>query len=277
VDPSISRVHARIIVRPDGTVLAEDVGSANGVSINGKRVKVWQLAGGDRLKFGNVEFLVEIPSANTQETMAGSGLYRLARRVGQNLPWVVATACAVVVLVLLAVFVPDHLRKEPKAAAPEVAPAAVETVAAQAPAADPVARAPGGEAAAPAAPDRLATARKALSDGKIDDAAREVATVIGGDPANAAAVQLLNRIEAERAAGRAVAEADQAVAAKRFEDAVASLLRVPPDSVYREQTKGWLVRLIPEIDRLGKKACSSGKTVDCVRLKALAGKIEKAL
>lgn len=261
VDPSISRMHARIIARPDSTVLVEDMGSANGVSVNGKRVKVWQLSSGDKVRFGNVEFLVEIPSASTQETST-RGIRDAFDRIGRNLPWIVAVVCVVVVLVLLVIFVPSYLKKEsPVPETPEVTMSEPEP-----------AKAPVDNTA-----ELLATARKALSEGDIEDAAQAVATVLKNDPVNAEAIRLTYRIENEREASKALKDADQAVAGKRYEEAVISLLKVPKDSVYFEQAKGWMIRLLPELQRMRKKACASGKTVDCVRFKAHIGKMEKTI
>ena len=111
----------------------------------------------------------------------------------------------------------------------------------------------------------------------IEEAANEVGAVLAADPANLGAVQLMNRLEMERAAGRAASDADAAVANHRFEDAVAALLKVPADSVFHEQSARWLARLQPEIEKLRKKACRPGQSIDCIRLKALAAKLERAL
>jgi pSer/pThr/pTyr-binding forkhead associated (FHA) protein len=54
IDSSVSRVHAKIVVRDDGS---------NGTFINGKPVTTGALEHGDRVKFGNVEFEVERPGA----------------------------------------------------------------------------------------------------------------------------------------------------------------------------------------------------------------------
>lgn len=285
VDPSISRVHARVLVRADGTVLVEDVGSANGVTVNGRRVKVWQIAGGDKLRFGNVEFLVEIPTGNTVETPQVSGLFRrVGRKVASNLPWVVAAVCAVTVVVLLAVFVPDYVGRD--RTTPQAAPVAAEPAAGEHPAAPPgsppppepaVAPAAGAPAAAPVGTDRLAAARKLLADAKVEDAAREVAMALAADPTSLEAIRLSNRVDVERSAAKAVTDADRAVTSRRFDDAAAALLRVPTESVFHEQAKAWLTRLQPELDKLRRRACRSETAVDCVRLKALVAKVQKTL
>lgn len=52
-DPSVSRRHARIS-RTDGQWTVEDLGSTNGLQVNGKPVGRAQLRDGDRLDFGSV-------------------------------------------------------------------------------------------------------------------------------------------------------------------------------------------------------------------------------
>jgi pSer/pThr/pTyr-binding forkhead associated (FHA) protein len=56
-DPLISRLHARLIVRPDGYVILEDLHSSNGVFINGCKIArpLVPLHEGDRLLVGTTE------------------------------------------------------------------------------------------------------------------------------------------------------------------------------------------------------------------------------
>jgi len=56
-DNSLSRGHATIIVTLRG-ITVEDLGSSNGTFVNGTRIQSQQLAAGDLVRFGNVEFLV---------------------------------------------------------------------------------------------------------------------------------------------------------------------------------------------------------------------------
>jgi pSer/pThr/pTyr-binding forkhead associated (FHA) protein len=52
-DTSVSRVHAEIVLRPDGAVVIRDHQSRNGTFINGERVAGDRtVAPGDRLKLG---------------------------------------------------------------------------------------------------------------------------------------------------------------------------------------------------------------------------------
>ncbi|HVM19549.1 MAG TPA: FHA domain-containing protein, partial [Egibacteraceae bacterium] len=55
-DPSVSRRHARI-QRRAGTWTIEDLGSTNGLKVNGERVQQADLADGDRLQLGSVQLL----------------------------------------------------------------------------------------------------------------------------------------------------------------------------------------------------------------------------
>ncbi|GAA2180822.1 DUF3662 and FHA domain-containing protein [Brooklawnia cerclae] len=64
-DPGISRLHARVVVRPhsdgDVTVTIEDLGSTNGVIVNGQRVTRTELDDGARIEIGSTRMLVHSP------------------------------------------------------------------------------------------------------------------------------------------------------------------------------------------------------------------------
>ena len=63
IDPSVSRIHAKITVERSGSLTLEDLKSSNGTFVNDDRVDVATLNHRDILRFGNVEFLVEVPDA----------------------------------------------------------------------------------------------------------------------------------------------------------------------------------------------------------------------
>lgn len=65
IHPSISRKHCRVDRRPDGSVLVSDLGSSNGVVLNGVPITVSQVLQGDSLRLGQVEFVVELPGQST--------------------------------------------------------------------------------------------------------------------------------------------------------------------------------------------------------------------
>ena len=57
-DPSLSRVHARLTVDPDGQINIDDLGSTNGVFVNGTEQLKSRVAPGDMVRFGRVEYVV---------------------------------------------------------------------------------------------------------------------------------------------------------------------------------------------------------------------------
>jgi pSer/pThr/pTyr-binding forkhead associated (FHA) protein len=87
----ISRRHARIKPTPDG-LLVEDLDSANGTYINGKRIRSGMLHPGEELALDTVRFMLLVPGAEVTPAMATE----VAPRRGNGL------RVAVVVLVVLA-------------------------------------------------------------------------------------------------------------------------------------------------------------------------------
>jgi pSer/pThr/pTyr-binding forkhead associated (FHA) protein len=65
----ISRHHAKLQVLPDG-VAVEDLGSANGTFINGKRVHQGMLKPGEELRLDTVRFLLVAPGMEAQAAQA---------------------------------------------------------------------------------------------------------------------------------------------------------------------------------------------------------------
>ncbi len=59
-DPSVSRVHARLLVEPGGSLLVQDLRSTNGTFINGREVQREHAHIGDRIRFGEVPFLLTV-------------------------------------------------------------------------------------------------------------------------------------------------------------------------------------------------------------------------
>ncbi|MCR9163299.1 MAG: diguanylate cyclase [Nannocystaceae bacterium] len=56
-DEGVSRIHANMERRDDGTVLLNDNGSTNGTYVNGTRVSQMELSDGDRIQVGSVTIL----------------------------------------------------------------------------------------------------------------------------------------------------------------------------------------------------------------------------
>ncbi len=57
-DPSLSRVHARVTAEPDGLLAIDELGSTNGVVVNGREQLSSYLRAGDVVRFGRVEYVV---------------------------------------------------------------------------------------------------------------------------------------------------------------------------------------------------------------------------
>jgi hypothetical protein len=265
VDPSVSRVHARLVVRPDGAVLVEDVGSANGLFVNDTRVKVWQVSGGDRVRFGSVEFLVDLPGSRTIEMPAQSS--RLRTWLRSAFPWVLGVAGLVTLGVLLALFLPplrsQAERSEPASATTEAAPGG---------------SLPPEPAGAPGHPDLLERARANLAGRRLEEARKEVAAAMVLEPTNAEAVRLMNRLDLESLASAALTDADRALADGRIEEVVQNLFSVPLDSGYAVEAKARMRALLPQLERAREKACAGRGTTTfpCIRWKALQAKVEAA-
>lgn len=268
-DPSVSRVHARLISQPDGHVLVEDMGSANGTFVNNQRVRIWQLAEGDLLRFGNVEFLVEIPTADTVDGLKvrGGWFGRAFVAFRENLPWSIASVFALVALVVVGVLVVESLSE------PDEAPPGAGVPAAPAPALTP-ARSPAPPPADTAPLDPLKDAMDLLARRDLDGAARVVDEVLRARPADPEAVKMSNRIAVERGARETLR------AAGLLKDpvaAAASLLDIPGDSIFRDDARGRLRTLLPDLERRKARACRARKVVDCARLRGLVTRAEAVL
>ncbi len=62
--PLVSRLHCRLTAAPSGALEIEDLGSTNGTWVNGRRVDRSPLTPGDRVRVGQLELVVEQPSAD---------------------------------------------------------------------------------------------------------------------------------------------------------------------------------------------------------------------
>lgn len=61
-DTSVSRVHAQLNVGRDGLMRISDLGSTNGVFVNGEKVHAAEFDPGDRISLGEAEFKIEWPA-----------------------------------------------------------------------------------------------------------------------------------------------------------------------------------------------------------------------
>jgi pSer/pThr/pTyr-binding forkhead associated (FHA) protein len=56
--PSLSRLHARVSAEADGLLAIDDLGSTNGVLVNGRELMSSYLRRGDLVRLGSVEYVV---------------------------------------------------------------------------------------------------------------------------------------------------------------------------------------------------------------------------
>lgn len=80
-DPSVSRVHARLLVESGGTLLVQDLRSTNGTFINGHEVQREHAHVGDRIRFGEVPFLLTTVGGNAARGGAGFNLQQYKKLV----------------------------------------------------------------------------------------------------------------------------------------------------------------------------------------------------
>jgi pSer/pThr/pTyr-binding forkhead associated (FHA) protein len=102
----ISRHHARLKVTPDG-VHVEDMGSANGTYINGKRVEKGVLKPGEELRLDTVRFLLVTPGMDAKQQSAGARVEPAATPApaatkSSSTLWVVIGVIAVALVVFVA-------------------------------------------------------------------------------------------------------------------------------------------------------------------------------
>lgn len=103
VDPSVSRQHAKVQRRHDGSVLIVDLSSANGIKVNRRSVGMCELVPGDLVSIGHVEFIAELPYAATVSGMSAVGFAAsFARQLRSvtvmRILWIVAALAAAVAL-----------------------------------------------------------------------------------------------------------------------------------------------------------------------------------
>ena len=87
-DASLSRLHARIVVDAHGQITVDDLGSTNGIFINGSEQLSSYLMLGDTIRFGRIEYLVGNrddtgPTTRGSHTVASQ---TVLRRVAMNAP-----------------------------------------------------------------------------------------------------------------------------------------------------------------------------------------------
>ena len=73
IDPSVSRIHAKLTVERNGGINVEDLKSSNGTFVNGERIELTSINHQDLVRFGNVEFIAEFPDLAPSDGSAPKG------------------------------------------------------------------------------------------------------------------------------------------------------------------------------------------------------------
>jgi pSer/pThr/pTyr-binding forkhead associated (FHA) protein len=110
IDGSISRAHAKLSIDPSGSIILEDLNSSNGTFVDDEPVQVRTLSDGANIRFGNAEFTLKLPEANTGQQHLGQGAWQGAPAKSRTGLWVVMTIAVAIVaagIVILAVFADD--------------------------------------------------------------------------------------------------------------------------------------------------------------------------
>lgn len=83
-DPSLSRLHARVAVDQDGQISIDDLGSTNGIFVNGAEQLSAYLMLGDVVRFGRVEYVVGSGEQTAPITNAPVASQTILRRVAMT-------------------------------------------------------------------------------------------------------------------------------------------------------------------------------------------------
>lgn len=84
-DPSISKIHAALVLNSDNQLMVADTGSTNGTFINGQRIaygRAFPIAESDKLKFGMVEVFLRLVPKQTDFELSQS--YQIDTAPTQN-------------------------------------------------------------------------------------------------------------------------------------------------------------------------------------------------
>ena len=95
----VSRHHARAKPTADGLMI-EDLGSANGTYVNGKRVQSGLLRPGDELRLDTIRFLLIAPGTEIPKTAAASPASAVPMPASRMGLWIALGALAVVIAVV---------------------------------------------------------------------------------------------------------------------------------------------------------------------------------
>ena len=77
-EPSLSRLHARLRMASTGVVTIEDVGSTNGVFVNGTKRQIATVTAGDNVRLGTVEYQASSGESSAADALISTSLEIMA-------------------------------------------------------------------------------------------------------------------------------------------------------------------------------------------------------
>lgn len=269
LDPSVSRSHARFMIQPGGRIMVEDLDSSNGTYVNGRRIKVWELSQGDLVRFGDIEFSVDIPSAQTADKLPkGRGIFE-----GMSIWWGVGGGIAVGLLVALALWLGGA-----STGRQETATLSSKTDALERQVTTPVLpRRSSNKNNGPKLDPRKI--RELAGSRRFDAARRQLEDFLALHPTSTEAVRLMNWVKAQKAWDASLGKARDLLADKKFAEGVRELLEVPADTVFAKDLGVLLARYSEALRRQVHHKCRGRRkrSVECVRARALLRKVERRL
>lgn len=208
--PSISKRHARVITN-DGSWKIEDLGSANGLKLNGTATRSAALKARDIIDFGGLkfEFLPPGVPAGALPTAAFDDVEVAPSRPAWILPAAGVIAAAAIAAVVIA-----FSRREPAEPTDNV------VIAEPADARDPSAAA-------------LADGQRLMNGARWDEAIAAFDRVAADASEAELAATLKARAESERASERVYSEVVSHVEGQRYDEALRRINEVPQSSYYR--------------------------------------------
>lgn len=262
IDPSVSRIHAKLTVTQSGDLVLQDLKSSNGTLVNEQRIEQVVLRHGDAVRFGNVEFALEVAGEEPLEEPDGPAtvapddlqansfatdddwstdasddddLFPLRRQRRRMLLAVAAVVAVVVAVVLAVVFWPDgSTDAEAGAARAEDAGAQPDDEERERQAARK--RHQERQVRALVEAD-LELAERFVTQRRWDDALPLLERAIGLDAENEAALAARRKALYEKPNEDLVQEAHESAQKRDFARALEAYRRVPADSVYRRDAE----------------------------------------
>jgi pSer/pThr/pTyr-binding forkhead associated (FHA) protein len=104
---SISRNHARIIIGQSG-ITVQDLGSSNGTFVDGFKVPHKQVVPGQKLRFGKVEFKLDVPGARVK---AGGGSLAISQKELLKYGFIFFMLIVIALVLLYILLNPDMFEK----------------------------------------------------------------------------------------------------------------------------------------------------------------------